>query len=57
MIEKVTLVFPSLNGLWNFVRECKVNYLEVVNETFSLVCSCGESDVNIAKTKYGATIQ
>ena len=52
--EKITLVFPSLNQLWSFVRDAKVNYLEFRDADFSLVCNCNEADIELAKEKYGA---
>jgi hypothetical protein len=51
----VTLLFPSANSLWAFVRECKVNYHEVISDKNLLVCSCSEADIEVAKSKYAAT--
>ena len=55
-LEKITFVFPSLNQLWGFVREAKINYTECSAADFTLVCNCNSSDVQLAKEKYGATI-
>jgi hypothetical protein len=55
-LEKITLVFPSLHQLWNFVREVKVNYKEFSPVDFTLVCDCNQYDVDLAKVKYGATM-
>ena len=55
-LEKIIFVFPSLNQLWAFVREAKINYTECSAADFTLVCNCNSSDVQLAKEKYGATI-
>ena len=55
-LEKNVLVFPSLNQLWNFVREAKINYTEFSAPNLTLVCNCSKSDVELAKEKYGAII-
>ena len=54
--EKITLVFPSLNQLWGFVREAKINYSEFNAADFTLLCDCSQSDFEVAKVKYGATV-
>lgn len=54
--EKITLVFTSLNQLWNFVREAKINYSEFSAADCTLVCNCSKSDVELAKEKYGAKV-
>ena len=54
--RKITLVFPSLNQLWEFVREAKVNYIECIAESFTLVCNCQQKEIDQAKENYGATI-
>jgi len=55
-LEKVTLVFPSLSQLWEFVREAKINYTEFSAADFSLLCNCNQADVELAKEKYGAAV-
>ena len=52
--QKVTLVFPSLNLLWRFVREAKINYIECIAERFTLVCNCQQTDIDNAKENFGA---
>jgi hypothetical protein len=54
-VSKFTLVFPSLNRLWGFVRETKMNYLDMESSTIALVCECDDTVIHIAKEKYGAT--
>lgn len=53
--QKVTLVFPSLHDLWGFVREGKINYLELDIKSFTLVCDCEEADLELAREKYRAS--
>jgi hypothetical protein len=55
-VNKITLIFPSLNQLWQFVREAKINYTEFNAVDFSLVCNCNQADVELAKRKFGATM-
>lgn len=54
MLQQVTLVFPSLHHLWGFVREAKINYEEIVSDSFTLVCQCPDKDLHLAKEKYAA---
>jgi hypothetical protein len=56
MPQQTTLIFSSMHGLWGFVREFKINYSELITETFTLVCTCEGSDVEAAQQKYGARI-
>jgi hypothetical protein len=53
-LETVKLIFPSLNQLWAFVREGKINYKEFNTADFSLTCDCAASDLKLAKEKFGA---
>ncbi|MGZ3845847.1 MAG: hypothetical protein ACXVLT_05365 [Flavisolibacter sp.] len=53
-LEKIVLIFPSLNQLWNFVREAKINYTEFDAATSTLICNCSKPDIELAKEKYGA---
>ncbi len=55
--QQIVLQFPTLNALWAFVREVRVNYSEVIASTFMLYCVCNEAEVAIAKDKYGARIE
>ena len=55
-LQHITLVFPSLNQLWGFVRDAKINYTEFNAADFTLVCDCDQSDIELAKEKYCATL-
>jgi len=55
-LEKITFIFPSLNQLWDFVREAKINYTECSTADFTLECNCNVLEVQLAKEKYGATV-
>ena len=55
ILENITLVFPSLNQLWAFVRDGKINYKDFSAADFTLMCDCAPADVTLAKEKYGAT--
>ena len=56
MTKEVTLIFPSLDSLYDFVRQFTVNYIELVSETCTLTYNSEDNDVEIAKTKYGARV-
>ena len=54
--QKITLVFPSLNQLWGFVRDAKINYVECIAESFTLVCNCHQKEIDQAKENCGAIV-
>ena len=56
MTKEITLIFPSLDYLYDFVRQFTVNYIDMTSETCSLTYNSEENDVEIAQTKYGAKI-
>ena len=56
MLQQITLVFPSLHHLWGFVREAKINYMEMITESHTLVCECDDKEADLAKEKYGAIL-
>lgn len=52
--QKITLVFPSLNQLWNFVREVRINYSNFDPVEITLECNCTKADVEMAIEKFDA---
>ena len=56
MTKEITLIFPSLDSLYDFVRQFTVNYIDMTSETCSLTYNSEENDVEIAQIKYGAKI-
>jgi hypothetical protein len=56
MTKEVTLTFPSLDSLYDFVRQFTVNYIDLVTETCTLTYNSEDNDAEIAKTKYGARV-
>ena len=56
MTQKFTLVFPSLNNLYGFVREFTINYIDMNDNTCMLVCECDDTAIETAKNKYGAKL-
>ena len=56
MTKQVTLIFPSLDSLYDFVRQFTVNYIELLSETCTLTYNSEDNDFEIAKTKYGARV-
>ena len=55
--SKTILIFTSLSQLWSFAQAIKVNSLEIITSTKTLICDCSGVDVEIAQEKYGAKIQ
>jgi len=56
MTKEITLVFPSLDSLYDFVRQFTVNYVDVIDSTCSLTYNSEATDLEAAQTKYGAKI-
>jgi hypothetical protein len=56
MTKEITLIFPSLDSLYSFVRQFTVNYIDMSSDTCSLTYNSEDNDVEIAQTKYGAKI-
>lgn len=54
--QDITLKFTSLNKLWEFVRETKINYTDFNAADLTLTCNCYQPDIELAKDKYGATV-
>jgi hypothetical protein len=56
MTQKFTLIFPSLNSLYGFVREFTINYIDMNDNTCMLICECDDAAIETAKNKYGAKL-
>jgi hypothetical protein len=56
MTKEITLIFPSLDSLYGFVRQFTVNYIDMSSDTFSLTYISEGNDVEIAQSKYNAKI-
>ena len=56
MTKEITLIFPSLDSLYDFVRQFTVNYVDMSTDTCALTYNSEENDVEVAQTKYGAKI-
>ena len=56
MTKEITLIFPSLDSLYDFVRQFTVNYVDMTSETCTLTYNSEGNDVEIAQSKYGAKI-
>lgn len=56
MTKEITLIFPSLDSLYDFVRQFTVNYIDMNADTCTLTYSSEGNDAEIAQTKYRAKI-
>ncbi len=56
MTKEMTLIFPSMDSLYDFVRQFTVNYVDVASDTCTLTYNSEDNDFEVAKTKYGAKI-
>ena len=55
-MDKVTLVFPSVQAMWQFKLITKANYIEINIPALSLTCSCSEAEIDLATKKYNARV-
>jgi hypothetical protein len=56
MTKEITLIFPSLDSLYDFVRQFTVNYVDMDSDACTLTYNSEAEDVEIAQTKYRARI-
>lgn len=56
MLQEITLVFPSLDSLYDFVREFTVNYVDLESKTRTLTCKSDEHEIKVAEEKYKARL-
>jgi hypothetical protein len=56
MYQAVTLHFPSLEKLYGFNNETSPNNFEISTRALLLSCDCKDDHIQLAVTKYGATI-
>lgn len=56
MTKEITLIFPSLDSLYDFVRQFTVNYIDINSDTCTLTYNSEGNDVEVAQTKYRAKI-
>lgn len=57
MMEKVTLQFKTIDDLWHFKKEIRSQELEINERELSIYCECEEDEIQLAVTKYGATLR
>ena len=54
IMKKITLQFTSLDDLWDFVLDSKLEFIEINIRKKLLVCQCSEKDVELALTLPGS---
>ena len=55
IMKKITLQFSSLDDLWDFVLDSKLEFIEINIRKKLLVCQCSEKDVELAINRFNAT--
>jgi len=55
-MDKVTLVFPSVQEMWQFKIVSKANYIEINLPARSLTCSCSREEIELAVKKFNAKV-
>ena len=53
-MKKITLVFPDIERLWDFVMQSKLSFVEINLPALTLICSCSETDIMNAVQKFNA---
>jgi hypothetical protein len=54
-MKKITLIFPSIEKLWDFVLQSKLSFVEINLPKLILICSCSETDIANAIQNFNAT--
>jgi hypothetical protein len=54
MTKEITFIFPSLDSLYDFVRQFTVNYIDMDSDICSLTYNSEDNDAEVAQSKYGA---
>jgi hypothetical protein len=55
-MKKTTLVFPTVQALWQFKASIQTNNVEIIISTKTLICECTERNVDLAISKFGAEV-
>lgn len=55
-MKKVTLKFPSLPAIWDFMQVIQANFVHVNAAKRTLTCDCNEHDIEIAVKNYKAVV-
>lgn len=55
-MNQVTLLFPSVAFIWEFIQLTKPDYLHVRIKDKIVICSCKKESIEIAVNKYEAKI-
>jgi hypothetical protein len=55
-MDKVTLVFPSIQALWKFRREINAPVFDINVAARTLICKCSKEDIDLATIKYKAKV-
>ena len=53
-MKKITLVFPDIKKLWDFVTQSSLSFVEINLPKLTLSCSCTEADIDLAIRKFNA---
>ena len=55
-MKKVTLKFPSLPSIWDFMQTINANFVHVNAAKRTLTCDCCEADIELAVKNFDAVV-
>ena len=55
-MKQVTLRFPSVAYIWEFIQLTKPDFLQVRIKELIVICSCSKEVTEMALKKYGAKV-
>jgi hypothetical protein len=55
-MKKTTLIFLSLNDLWDFRQAIQANYIEINTKNKSITCDCSKEHIDLAINKFHAKV-
>ena len=55
-MKKITLVFPSVQDLWEFKSTVQARFVEINIKALTIICECMDVDVELATSRFNAKI-
>ncbi|HEV7620995.1 MAG TPA: hypothetical protein VGO09_04645 [Flavisolibacter sp.] len=55
-MERVTLIFESIEKLKEFEKVCKANYVVMNLKNKTYACECSRADIELAINSFGAKV-
>ena len=55
-MKRVTLYFPDVKDLRRFTQIVECSYMEMIADSLTLTCDCGEAEVELAEKGFNAKV-